>query len=55
MDKIANLVTSGSAPFKGLQKKRTMSQEHADKFKDQTPQDSIGSAFAKITGIGGTR
>lgn len=29
-----------------------MSQEHVDKFKDQTPQDTIGSTFAKLTGLG---
>lgn len=31
-----------------------MSTEQSDKFKDQTPNDSIGSTFAKLTGIGGS-
>jgi hypothetical protein len=31
-----------------------MSQDMVEKFKDQTPQDPIGSTFAKLTGIGST-
>lgn len=45
---------SGGGYFKGLQNKRRMSQDQSDRFKDQTPTDTIGSTFAKLTGITGS-
>lgn len=47
-------LASGGGYFKGLQNKRRMSQEQSDRFKDQTPNDTIGSTFAKLTGITGS-
>lgn len=38
--------------FKGLVEKRSMSDEDAARFKDQLPDDTLGSTLAKMTGFG---